>query len=92
MAPNQAPYQIYMSLGMMTSRLDDNNFITWRFQFKTLLEGQDLFGYIDGNNVCPAKYGIADDGFAGEITTTYNEWKKIDKAILSLLIASLSLF
>ncbi|PRQ15945.1 putative RNA-directed DNA polymerase [Rosa chinensis] len=91
MATSQTPFQIYMLLSMMTRRLNDNNFITWSYQLQTLLEGHDLFGYIDGNTLCPTKYVITDDeGVTGEITATYKEWMKTDKAILSLLIATLS--
>ena len=80
-----------MLLNMMTRRLDDNNFIIWRYQFQTVLEGQDLFGYIDGSTLSPTKYVITDDeGVTDEVSTAYKEWKKTDKAILSLLLATLS--
>lgn len=80
-----------MLLNMMTRRLDDNNFIIWRYQFQTVLEGQDLFSYIDGSTLSPTKYVITDDeGVTDEVSTAYKEWKKTDKTILSLLLATLS--
>ncbi|KAM5576327.1 hypothetical protein ABKV19_007270 [Rosa sericea] len=90
MATSQTSFQIYMLIGMMTRRLKYDNFITWSYQFQTLLEGQDLFGYIDGNTLCPTKYVITDsEGVTGEITAAYKIWKKTDKALLSLLVATL---
>lgn len=38
-------------LGMLTMRLQDDNFAKWVFQFRSVLEGYDLFDYFDGTNV-----------------------------------------
>lgn len=75
---------------MLTIRLQDDNFAKWSFQFRSVLEGYDLFEYFDGTNVCPPKYVVSvESGVTKEITAAYHEWIKTDKALLSLLIATL---
>lgn len=77
-------------LGMLTMRLQDDNFAKWVFQFWYVLEGYDLFDYFDGTNVCPPKYVISlEEWVTKEITEAYREWVKTYKALLSLLIATL---
>ncbi|CAN6695551.1 unnamed protein product [Malus baccata var. baccata] len=59
-------------LGMLTMRLQDDNFATWVFQFRSVLEGYDLFDYFDGTNVCPPKYVLSlEEGVTKEITEAY---------------------
>lgn len=75
---------------MLTIRLNDDNFAKWSFQFMLVLEGHDLFDYFDGNYVCPPKYVVClEKGVTKEITKAYHEWIKENKALLSLLIATL---
>ena len=77
-------------LGMLTIRLHDDNFAKWSYQFRSVLEGYDLFDYFDGTNVCPPKYVISlDTGVTKEIIEAYKLWIRTDKALLSLLIATL---
>lgn len=65
-------------------------FVKWSFQFQSLLEGYDLFDYFDGTNICPPKYVVSlESGVTKEITVANCEWIKADKALLSLLIATL---
>ncbi|KAB2614976.1 S2-RNase [Pyrus ussuriensis x Pyrus communis] len=85
-----SPLKIEGLLGMLTIRLQDDNFAKWSFQFRSVLEGCDLFDYFDGTNVCPPKYVVSlESGVTSEITAAYREWIKADKALLSLLIATL---
>ncbi|XP_020412813.1 uncharacterized protein LOC109947291 [Prunus persica] len=78
-------------LGMVTLRLKENNFLKWRYQLESVLEGHDLFGYFDGSVIPLLKFAIMDEeGVTSEVTAAYKEWLKIDKALLSFLIATLS--
>lgn len=55
-----------------------------------VLEGYDLFYYFDVTNVCPPKYVVClEKEVTKEIIEAYREWIKVDKALLSLLIATL---
>lgn len=83
-------FKIKGLLGMLTMWLRDNNFAKSSFQFRFVLEGYDLFDFFDGTNVCTPKYVISlDEGINKELTTSYCEWVKTDKVLLSLLIATL---
>ncbi|CAN6725267.1 unnamed protein product [Malus baccata var. baccata] len=84
-----SPLKIEGLLGMLTIHLQEDNFAKWSFQFQSVLEGYDLFDYFDGTNVCPPKYVVSlESGVTSEITATYRDWIKADKALLSILIAT----
>ncbi|KAI5321825.1 hypothetical protein L3X38_030897 [Prunus dulcis] len=78
-------------LGMLTIRLNDDNFLKWSYQLESVLQGYDLFGHFDGSFVSPPKFAIVDEeGATSELTAAYKDWICTDKALLSLLIASFS--
>ena len=78
-------------LGMITLHLRDDNFLKWSFQLESVLQGYDLFGHFDGTEVAPPRFAIVDEeGVTSEVTADYKEWIRTDKALLSLLIATLS--
>ncbi|CAN6560859.1 unnamed protein product [Malus baccata var. baccata] len=64
-------------LGMITVKLQEDNFVKWNYQFSSVLRGYDLFDFFTGESQCPPKYCITPEG--GK-----------DLALLSLLIATLS--
>ncbi|CAL8082068.1 unnamed protein product [Prunus armeniaca] len=77
-------------LGMITLRLKDDNFLKWSFQLESVLQGYDLFGHFDGTDIAPPRFAIVDEvGVTSEVTA-YKDWIRTDKALLSLLIATLS--
>lgn len=76
---------------LITVQLDDSNYVTWRFLLESMLVGCDLMGYIDGSFSCPSRYIISEkDGITSEITHEYSNWKKNDRAVMTLLAATLS--
>ncbi|CAL2230550.1 unnamed protein product [Prunus armeniaca] len=78
-------------LGLITIRLKDDNFLKWRYQLESVLDGYDLFGHFDGSNITPPKFAILDEeGVTSKLTAAYKDWLQVDKALLSLLIAMLS--
>ena len=78
-------------LGLLTIRLTDDNFLKWSYQIESVLQGYELFGHFDGSSIPPPQFAIVDEeGETSELTTAYKEWIRTDKALLSLLIASLS--
>nr|XP_028957090.1 uncharacterized protein LOC103433660 isoform X1 [Malus domestica] len=78
-------------LGMLTIKLNDDNFIKWNFQFCSVLRGYDLFDHFTGESVCHPKFLITPElGVTNEISTAYKAWVQTDMALLSLLIATLS--
>ncbi|KAI5338802.1 hypothetical protein L3X38_018074 [Prunus dulcis] len=78
-------------LNMVTIRISDNNFLKWSFQLYSLLQGSELFEHFDGSIVPPLKFAILDElGVTSQVIATYKEWMKTIKALLSLLIATMS--
>ncbi|KAM1885022.1 hypothetical protein ACFX14_037751 [Malus domestica] len=79
----------------VTVKLDDSNYVTWNFQMGLLLEGNGIFGFVDGSIPCPDKYHDSD--FEDEtvtnshhITDDYKVWKIHDKALMTFITATLS--
>lgn len=78
-------------LGMLTVKLQDDNFAKWSFQFQSVLHGYDLFDFFTSDNPCPPKFVIhSETRVTKEITAAYKNWVKKDMALLGLLIATLS--
>ncbi|CAN6581473.1 unnamed protein product [Malus baccata var. baccata] len=77
-------------LGMLTVKLQDDNFVKWSYQFQSVLRGYDLFNHFTGESPCPPRFVIdTEAGVTTEITVAYKTWVKKDLALLSLLIATL---
>lgn len=78
-------------LGMLTIKLNDDNFIKWSYQFCSVLRGYDILGHFTGDSVCPPKFVLTPElGVTKQINDSYKEWIKTDMTLLSLLIATLS--
>lgn len=76
---------------MVTTCLNGTNFLKWSFQLESVLQGYELFGHFDGSIVPPPKFAILEEeGVTSQLTAAYQEWLKTDKALLSLLITTLS--
>ena len=41
---------------LVSIKLDETNYIAWTAQFKPILKSQNLLGFIDGSNLCPAMF------------------------------------
>lgn len=75
----------------MKVNLLDDNFIKWSFQFSSVLCEYDLLDHFTGESVCPPKFVLTPElGVTTDISAAYKEWLKIDMALFSLLIATLS--
>lgn len=35
-------------LGVLTIKLNDDNFVKWNYQLESVLQGYDLYGHFDG--------------------------------------------
>ncbi|KAI5328885.1 hypothetical protein L3X38_028282 [Prunus dulcis] len=78
-------------LGMLTICLSEDNYLNWSYQLESVLQGYDLFGHLDGSVTSPPKFAILDEeAVTAEVNVAYKEWLCTDKALMSLLIASLS--
>ena len=77
---------IVLNAGSQLSiKLDGDNYLAWRIQFSALLVGFDVFGYVDGSNLCPAKTQVV----AGSATTNpaYTCWIRQGQLILHGIVS-----
>ena len=72
-------------------RLDNSNYVTWKFLLETLLRGCGLMKYIDGSFPCPPRHMIReDDEITCDMTKEYLNWEQNNSAVMSILAATLS--
>ncbi|XP_050115704.1 uncharacterized protein LOC126593656 [Malus sylvestris] len=78
-------------LGMLTVKLQDDNFVKWSYQFQSVLRGYDLFNYFIGESPCSPRFVIdTETCVTKEVIVAYKNWVKKDLALHSLLIVTLS--
>uniref|UniRef100_A0A2N9ECA1 Reverse transcriptase Ty1/copia-type domain-containing protein n=1 Tax=Fagus sylvatica TaxID=28930 RepID=A0A2N9ECA1_FAGSY len=75
----------------VTVKLDHSNFLTWKFQITHILEAYSLLEYVEGYNTCPPKF-LADElgAITTQVNSVYSQWQARDKALMSLISATLS--
>ena len=71
----------------ITTRLTPTNYPSWHAQFKSLLLGYNLYGYIDGTLTCPSSTNPD-----AAPTAAYTHWFQQDKLILNATLTSVSDF
>ncbi|XP_019150130.1 PREDICTED: uncharacterized protein LOC109146934 [Ipomoea nil] len=77
-------------------KLTSWNYLFWRTQMLPFLEGQGLLGFIDGTVPFPAIVSAttstteSSGATATDLSARQASWRRQDKAILSMLISSLS--
>ena len=76
---------------LISVKLDNTNYVVWKYQATSILEAYSLLDFIDGSNPCPTKF-LRDK--AGLLTQQENhEYMKLiacDKTLLSMINAMLS--
>jgi len=60
-------------------KLDGENYPAWRIQFKALLTGYDLMGYVDGTKECPSKHL---ENNSTTVNPAFTHWVRQDQLIL----------
>ncbi|KAK9903023.1 hypothetical protein M0R45_001321 [Rubus argutus] len=76
---------------LISVRLDNSNYVTWKFLLETMLKGCGLLRYVDGSFPCPPQHMIREeDGVTSEMTQQYMNWEQNDSAVMSILAATLS--
>jgi len=73
----------------ITVMLDDTNYIIWQFQMKILLKSHGILGFVDGSRKCPSRFDTNSD-IEGVESDDHQIWKMHDRALMQLLIATLS--
>jgi len=76
---------------MLNIRLTPSNFILWRRQLLPLLQGQALYGHIDGSTPAPpAMLTFADGSPSSTVNPAFTSWKQQDQRLVNLFLASLT--
>jgi hypothetical protein len=75
----------------ISEKFNQDNYILWRFLMVPFLEGQNLFGYIDGTHPRPPQL-IPDPTFGLFLSNPeYQSWYHQGKMIFSVIISTLSI-
>ncbi|OVA12199.1 hypothetical protein BVC80_1777g18 [Macleaya cordata] len=86
-SPSSTPAHPTSINHIVSVKLETSNYLLWLAQFKPLLKGYNLVGYVDGTFPCPPRYLGSDD-------TTVNPaclaWEQQDQVLLGWLLSSLS--
>lgn len=69
--------------------LDETNYPSWLFRLEAFLNGQNLFGFVDGTVPCPPQFVHTDDG-TNVINPEYEAWKTQDQSVVNMLGQTLS--
>ncbi|TQE11979.1 hypothetical protein C1H46_002373 [Malus baccata] len=94
LALTQSPISsLILSLGnTVMVKLDDSNYVTWKFQLALLLDGNGILGFIDGSIPCP----ITSESEIGTVVNdtamsdAFKIWKIHDKPLMTLITTTLS--
>ncbi|GAV59782.1 UBN2_3 domain-containing protein, partial [Cephalotus follicularis] len=65
---------------LLSLKLNETNYLSWRTQIMPFLRCQKLFGYVNGTIVCPVPTDVE----------AYNNWQQHDNNLMSILVGSLS--
>uniref|UniRef100_A0A2N9F5W2 Retrovirus-related Pol polyprotein from transposon TNT 1-94-like beta-barrel domain-containing protein n=1 Tax=Fagus sylvatica TaxID=28930 RepID=A0A2N9F5W2_FAGSY len=89
---NQTPIFLLSNISTyVTVKLDHSNFLTWKFQITHILEAYSLLEYVEGYNTCPPKFLVDELGaITTQVNSVYSQWQARDKALMSLISATLS--
>jgi hypothetical protein len=90
LSPSVLPPQIQNVHAHISEKLTQDNYILWQFFMVPFLEGQNLFGYIDGTTPRPPQ--LLPDSTSGLLVAnpSYHSWYHQDRMIFSAIISTLS--
>ncbi|KAM1780061.1 hypothetical protein ACFX12_041368 [Malus domestica] len=73
----------------VTVKSDDTNYLVWHYQLRLLLESYGILGFVDGDKLCPSRF-VDEPDKEGVETENYHIWKLHDRALMQLIIATIS--
>lgn len=85
--PNQTTSFVAFNVSAQAPlKLTSVNYTAWAFQFRTLLTGYDLFGFVDGSRTYPPDVTVG----STDPNPDHAQWIRQDQLILSAIIGSLT--
>jgi len=90
LSPSALPPQIQNVYAHISEKLTQDNYILWQFLMVPFLEGQNLFGYVDGTTPRPPQ--LLPNPTSGLLVAnpSYHSWYHQDGMIFSAIISTLS--
>uniref|UniRef100_A0A2N9HHW9 Integrase catalytic domain-containing protein n=1 Tax=Fagus sylvatica TaxID=28930 RepID=A0A2N9HHW9_FAGSY len=74
---------------LMSIKLDSMNYMLWKLQISAILDAYSMIEHLDGSTQQPRQFVINEDGVQ-VLNPAFLIWRKKDKALLTLLLSTLS--
>ena len=79
-----------ISIGCVLLKLSSSNFLLRKTRFNSLLESENIVGFIDGTFSMPAQTTFSDDGQSEMENPDYSSWKRFDRKVKGWIVNTLS--
>uniref|UniRef100_A0A2N9IMV8 Reverse transcriptase Ty1/copia-type domain-containing protein n=1 Tax=Fagus sylvatica TaxID=28930 RepID=A0A2N9IMV8_FAGSY len=89
-ANNPSPLLLLNNMSnLMSIKLDSMNYMLWKLQISAILDAYSMIEHLDGSTQQPRQFIINEDGDQ-TLNPAFLIWRKKDKALLTLLLSTLS--
>ncbi|KAA8542498.1 hypothetical protein F0562_023650 [Nyssa sinensis] len=89
--PQPPIYLLSNICNLITVRLDSTNYVSWKFQFTSILKAHSLIEFVDGSLECPKVFLRDERGeLTAEMNPNHKSWIAQDQAPMTLINATLS--
>jgi transposase InsO family protein len=90
MLNNPSPLLLLNNMSnLMSIKLDSMNYMLWKLQISAILDAYSMSEHLDGSTQQPRQFVINEDGVQ-VLNPAFLIWRKKDKALLTLLLSTLS--
>uniref|UniRef100_A0A2N9ITN0 Reverse transcriptase Ty1/copia-type domain-containing protein n=1 Tax=Fagus sylvatica TaxID=28930 RepID=A0A2N9ITN0_FAGSY len=90
MLNNPSPLLLLNNMSnLMSIKLDSMNYMLWKLQISAILDAYSMIEHLDGSTQQPRQFVINEDGVQ-VLNPAFLIWRKKDKALLTLLLSTLS--
>ncbi|KAF7814697.1 Retrovirus-related Pol polyprotein from transposon TNT 1-94 [Senna tora] len=87
---DEGKYTLHSFAHATTIKLTEENFLVWKMQITTTINGFNLQKYLIGDKFIPDKFATAEDAAAEKINQDYLHWVNQDQLLMSWLISSMT--
>uniref|UniRef100_A0A2N9HVF5 Reverse transcriptase Ty1/copia-type domain-containing protein n=1 Tax=Fagus sylvatica TaxID=28930 RepID=A0A2N9HVF5_FAGSY len=89
-ANNPSPLLLLNNMSnLMSIKLDSMNYMLWKLQISAILDAYSMIEHLDGSTQQPRQFIVNEDGDQ-TLNPAFLIWRKKDKALLTLLLSTLS--
>nr|KYP45219.1 hypothetical protein KK1_033233 [Cajanus cajan] len=89
MAFAETPFHPHVFSNAISSKLTDDNFLTWMQHAEAMIKGFYLQRHIDGATSIPAKFLTTDDERKGSVNAAFENYEQQDNLLKSWLLESI---